>query len=605
MADLDGGGLRVELLATEHGRRIMSKCGPPDPPFCAFEVGADTQRAAFEAHVNAAIAAHWLCAPAPPPTVDTAALASLSGRRGIRLASDPDLRGGPVWEACGRFLVRPCARIPVAKCSPATVRSSYVQPDAGGAHELWGEDEDGEKMAIVVDAGSFEIRAGFAGEGFPRLKFPAVQGLLRFPGLMETLPWVRTDGGRGAPAMVGDDALRMRGVLTLRRPIEHGVTTDWDGMERIFVHTFANKLRVDPSEHPILVTEPMLNPKANRERLCQLMFETFNVPAYYTHTAPVLALYASGRTTGVVVDIGYDGVTVVPVIEGYPMPDAIGQQHGLGGRGLTEFLCKLLAEEQNEHFTTAGERELVRKIKEEQLRVSLDFEGLSGQRLVKRPKNARKLARGKREKAAGGGVGGGGGGGDIDTLSAKAATLNITPSAAAAAEPPAPAPAPGAAPTKPAAKTDASKDKKPEGGVVELPDGRRIDLSFLRYRCAEALFEPRRGGFQQIAGTNSKGLPELVSESIMKTDVDYRRELYRNIVVCGGAAEVPGLTKRLQQELVRAGMPPGTPKVLNVVTINRQDMGPPEGDVHECCPSWIGGSILGSPVKILQNNVVD
>ena len=179
-------------------------------------------------------------------------------------------------------------------------------------------------------------------------------------------------GGDKKEFFVGADAEAKRGVLKLNYPIEHGVVNNWDDMEKIWGHVFTNELRVDPVEHNVMLTEAPMNPKENREKMAQIMFETFNVPGLYIAIQAVLSLYSAGKFTGIVADSG-DGVThFVPIFDGYSLPHAV-IRLDLAGRDLTEFMMKLLTET-GARFSTTAEKEIVKAIKEKSCYVALDFE---------------------------------------------------------------------------------------------------------------------------------------------------------------------------------------------------------------------------------------
>ncbi|KAJ7663468.1 actin 1 [Mycena olivaceomarginata] len=295
---------------------------------------------------------------------------------------------------------------------------------------------------------------------------------------------------------IGDEAQVKRGILSLKYPIKHGIVTNWDDMEKIWHHTFFNELRVAPEEHP--------------GEDDQIMFETFNVPALFVQIQAVLSLYASRRTTGIVMHSG-DGVShTVPIHEGCSLPHAI-LRLDLAGRHITDCLVKNLGE-RGYKFTTAAEHKVIHDIKDKLCYVALDFEQ------------------------------------ELRT----------------------------------AAESSALEKS------YELPDGHIITIGNERISLMLKTQIPcSRGPVPTLMlGLEAQGIHETTFNSIVKCDLDIRRDLYANVVLSGGSTMFPGISHCMQKELESMA-----PNSMNVRIVA------PPGRKYSV---WIGGSILSS-LSTFQN----
>jgi len=208
---------------------------------------------------------------------------------------------------------------------------------------------------VVIDNGSGLIKAGFAGDQAPKSHFANYVGRPKHVRVMA--------GALEGDMFIGPNAEEHRGLLSLKYPMEHGYVNDWSDMERVWQYVYSKEqLNTFAEEHPVLLTEAPLNPRHNREKAAEIFFDSFNVPALFVSMQAVLSLYATGRTTGVVLDCG-DGVThAVPIYEGFALPHSI-MRSDLAGRDVTRYL-RLLLRKEGYIFRTSSEMEVVRTLKE-------------------------------------------------------------------------------------------------------------------------------------------------------------------------------------------------------------------------------------------------
>jgi len=222
------------------------------------------------------------------------------------------------------------------------------------------------KAPIVCDNGTGFVKCGYAGSNFPAHIFPSMIGrpLMRYEEEFKNVELKEV--------MVGDECSLHRSMLEISYPVDNGIVQDWKGMINLWDYTFHQRLKIDPKEHKILLTEPPMNPRENQKKMLQNMFETYHFEAAKVSIQAMLVLYAQGLLTGVVVDSG-DGVThIVPVWEGICPPTLI-KRLNVAGRHMTRYLIKLL-QVRGYAFNRSADFETVRQIKEQFCYVGHDLE---------------------------------------------------------------------------------------------------------------------------------------------------------------------------------------------------------------------------------------
>ncbi|KAE8352721.1 actin family [Aspergillus coremiiformis] len=221
-------------------------------------------------------------------------------------------------------------------------------------------------MPIVLDGGTGFLKVGYAAQNFPEHQFPSIVGR----------PILRTEEQAGdivvKDIMCGDEAAAARSMLQISYPMENGIVKNWDDMQHLWNYTFYEKMNIDPTGRKILLTEPPMNPLKNREKMAEVMLEGYNFGGVYVAIQAVLALYAQGLSSGVVVDSG-DGVThIIPVYESTVLNHHI-RRLDVAGRDVTRNLIALLLR-RGYALNRTADFETVRQIKEKLCYVSYDLE---------------------------------------------------------------------------------------------------------------------------------------------------------------------------------------------------------------------------------------
>ncbi|CAB1324690.1 unnamed protein product [Coregonus sp. 'balchen'] len=381
---------------------------------------------------------------------------------------------------------------------------------------VYGGDEVG---ALVFDIGSYTVRAGYAGEDCPKADFPTVIGVTldREDG---STP-METDGGdkgkQGTNYFIDTNQLRVaRENMEVMSPLKNGMIEDWDSFQAILDHTYKMHFKSEPSMHPVLMSEASWNTRAKREKLTELMFEHYNIPAFFLCKTAVLSSFANGRSTGLVLDSGATHTTAIPVHDGYVLQQGIVKSPLAGD------------------FMSMQCRELFQE---------LNVEIVPPYMIASKVRPAKDAVREgapaswkKKEKLP------------QVTRSWHNYMCNVS---------------------------DSPYDEQVAAQMptvhYELPNGYNCDFGAERLKIPEGLFDPSNA--KGLSGNTMLGVGHVVTTSVGMCDIDIRPGLYGSVVVTGGNTLISGFTDRLTRELSQKTPPSMRLKLIaNNTTVERREL---------------------------------
>ena len=328
-----------------------------------------------------------------------------------------------------------------------------------------------------------------------------------------------------------------------------GRVRDWDLLERIIEYCYAEVLRCDAAERPVMWCESAWTTNEERAKLSALLFDKFNVPAIFFARQSVLSSFAAGKPSALVVDVGGAFSSVVPVYDGYVLSNSVRRSRAAGEavtsnyrRFLSDAGVNLVPANQVASKQPVGESEPAVWTPRTTYPAVLD------------PSYSRYLQGQLVE--------------DLKVCVSRFHSLTY----------------------------DENKLGKIPTTPHEMPNGYNANYGLERYKGPEVVFNPAEFDFgRHIAGgegaphpppstsiDSSSGLGKLMRESIDACDVDVRSHLWMNIVIVGGTTLIKGFKERIENEL-QLHVPAGTRFKVVSMTSHERLFGP-----------WIGGSIYAS-----------
>lgn len=410
----------------------------------------------------------------------------------------------------------------------------------------------------MVDPGSYYTRFGFAGEDSPKVVLSTPYGWRENP---EHDPEVLEGAEDGQSNerysyYFGDSSIHVpRKGMEVSTSMEDGIVQDWEAAAKLWEHGVRECMYADPAEHPVLLTEQIWNTDENRTRAMEFMFESFNTPAFYMVKSPVCSLFASGKGSGLVVDVGADVTTVTPVIDGLVLYKP-SRRTRLAGNFLNDQIQAMFASKNiavTPRYRVQSKEPVGLQEPAKYTPRSLDYSV-------------------------------------TDTFAAQETSrvLEEFKETCVVAEP---------------------DDGHSE--VFEFPDGYSHSFAAERHEVADALFrstataedaalvapdEAENGAAahsktdvetltttdRTTSAFTERGVTDLIVDTINACDVDMRANLANNIVLTGGTSMLTGFTQRVNQELTQT---------LSGLKVR---VHAPGNSIERKNSAWIGGSILAS-----------